>query len=139
MIGLDGQQKGYFISKDIAAENILINDKDSYVYDLRPGMHIKVELENDEIIKLTTIRTETNNKMDGTIKYINKTFAIIVLSTYGADGKEVTKEISVADSRITDVNLEELTMDKLKEGDPVTVFAVTDAGKLKASLIILNN
>jgi hypothetical protein len=139
MIGLDGQQKQYFISKDIATGNILINDKDSYVYDLRPGMHVKVELENDEIIKLTTIRTETNNKMDGTIKYINKTFQIIVLSTYGADGKEETKEISVADSRITDVNLEDLTMDKLKEGDPVTVFAVTDAGKLKASLIILNN
>ena len=139
MIGLDGTGKEYFIRKDLEPKNILINDKDSYVYDLRPGMHIKVDLENDEIIKLTTTRIETNNKMDGTIKYINNTFKLIVLSTYGADGKEVTKEISVADSEITDVNLDKLTLDKLKEGDQVTVFAVEDAGKLKASLIILNN
>jgi hypothetical protein len=139
MIGLDAKIKEYFVRKDLETKNILINDKGSYVYDLRPGMHIKVELENDEIIKLTTIRTETNNKIDGTIKYINNTFNIIVLSTYGADGVEITKEISVENSEITDVNLEKLTLDKLKEGNQVTVFAVEDAGKLKASLIILNN
>lgn len=139
MIGLDAKIKEYFVRKDLETKNILINNKGSYVYDLRPGMHIKVDLENGEIIKLTTIRTETNNKIDGTIKYINSTFKIIVLSTYGADGVEVTKEISVENSEITDVNLEKLTLDKLKEGNQVTVFAVENAGKLKASLIILNN
>jgi hypothetical protein len=57
MIGLDAKIKEYFVRKDLETKNILINDKGSYVYDLRPGMHIKVELENDEITKLTTIRT----------------------------------------------------------------------------------
>lgn len=139
MIGLDGEPIKYFIRKDLESKNILINDKESSVYDLRPGMQVKVELENDEIIKLTSIKSETNNKMDGTIKYINNTFKIIVLSTYGSDGVEKTTEISVEDSTITDVTLGELTLDKLKVGDQVTVFAADDAGKLKASLIILNN
>lgn len=139
MIGLDGKPIKYFIRKDLESKNILINDKESSVYDLRPGMQVKVELENDEIIKLTSIKSETNNKMDGTIKYINNTFKIIVLSTYGSDGVEKTTEISVEDSTITDVTLGELTLDKLKVGDQVTVFAADDAGKLKASLIILNN
>jgi hypothetical protein len=139
MTGLDGKMKEFFIRKNLDAKNILVNDKGSSVYDLRPGMHVKVELENDEITKLTTIKTETNSKMDGTIKFINTTFNIIVLSQYDAAGKEITKEISVAESEITDVTLTKLSLDKLKVGDNITIFVVTDAGKLKASLIILNN
>jgi hypothetical protein len=139
LIGSSGEPIKYFIRKDLESKNILVNDKASLVYDLRPGMQVKVELENDEIIKLTTTRIETSSKMDGTIKYINGTFEILVLSKFGADGVETTKEISVKDCKITDVNLNELTIDKIKVGDPVTVFAVDNAGKLKASLIILNN
>jgi hypothetical protein len=139
MVGLDGKNKEYFIRKGLETKNILINDKGSDVYALRPGMHVKVELDNDEVTKLTTIRTETNSKMDGTIKFINTTFNIIVLSQYDADGNEITKEISLEKTEITDVTLAKLSLDKLKVGDSVTVFAATDAGKLKASLIILNN
>jgi|GEM_PF-1004691 len=139
MIGADGKNKEYFIRKDLSTANILINDKGSSVYDLRPGMQVKVNLENDEITKLTTIKVETSSKMDGVIKFINKDFKVIVLSQFGADGKEITKEIYVSDCEIRNIRLEELSLDKLKEGDNVTVFAVADTGKLKASLIILNN
>jgi hypothetical protein len=64
---------------------------------------------------------------------------MMVLSQYDADGNEITKEISLEKTEITDVTLAKLSLDKLKVGDSVTVFAATDAGKLKASLIILNN
>ena len=53
MMSLDGKMKEYFIKKDLTTINILIFDEEHYVYDLKPGMNISIELENEEIIKLT--------------------------------------------------------------------------------------
>lgn len=139
MIGLDGKNKEYFIRKDLDPSYILIGNGTSVVYNLRPGMHVNVELENDEIIKITAIRTETNDKFAGTIKYVNTSLKIITMSYFDAlEQKEVEKRVFVGDSKIMNLQAGFLTLANLKAGDKIIVIGVDDINAINANMIILD-
>lgn len=140
MFDYEGNKKEYFIRKDLDIQNILISGRFSQVYDLRPGMHVKVDLESDEIVKLVTTKTETSDKFDGTIKYINSTLKIITITQYdSAQQKEIEKRILVGNAEITNLGLDKLTLTHLRVGDQITIFGVEDLDKISATLIVLNN
>ncbi|MGB7604494.1 MAG: S-layer homology domain-containing protein [Lutisporaceae bacterium] len=140
MFDYEGNKKEYFIRKDLDIQNILIAGKFSVVYDLRPGMHVKVDLESDEIVKLVTTKTETSDKFDGTIKYINSTLKIITITQYDStQQKEIEKRILVGNAEITNLSLDKLTLTHLRVGDQITIFGSEDIDKISATLIILNN
>lgn len=140
MFDYEGNKKEYFIRKDLYTQNILIAGKSSLVYDLRPGMHVKVDLESDEIVKLVTINTETNDKFDGTIKYINTAMNIITITQYdSSQQKEIEKKVLVGNAEITNLSLDKLTLTHLRVGDKITIFGSEDIDKISATLIILNN
>ncbi len=140
MFDSEGNKKEYFIRKDLNTQNILIAGKSSTVYDLRPGMNVKVELESDEIVKLVTTKTETNDKFDGTIKYINTTLKIVTMTQYdSSQQKEIEKQVLLGSAEITNLGLDKLTLTHLRVGDRITVFGTEDIDKINATLIILNN
>ncbi len=139
MIGYDGKNKEYFIRKDIDAANILIGTAKSKVYDLRPGMNVQVNLENDEIVKLTTTPTESNDKFSGTIKYVNTSLKIITMTYFDAlQQKEVSLQIDVTSSNMMDLATNAVTLAQLKEGDKIIVVGVQNVDKVKASIVILD-
>lgn len=140
MFDYEGKKKEYFIRKDLNTQNILIAGKSSTVYDLRPGMHVKIDLESDEIVKLVTIKTETNDKFDGTIKYINTNLKIITITQYdSSQQKETEKQVLASNAEIANLNLDKLTLTHLRVGDRITVFGAENLDKINATLIILNN
>ncbi len=140
MFDSEGNKKEYFIRKDLNTQNILIAGKSSTVYDLRPGMNVTVDLESDEIVKLVTTKTETSDKFDGTIKYINTTLKIITMTQYDSNQqKEIEKQVLIGSAEITNLGLDKLTLTHLRVGDRITVFGTGDIDKINATLIILNN
>jgi hypothetical protein len=140
MFDSQGNKKEYFIRKDLDSKNIIIAGRYAYVYDLRPGMNIQVDLENDEIIKLTTIKTETTEKFDGTIKYINMNLKIIVITQYdNVQQKEIERNVYVGNCEIANIRLERLSLQQLKPGDKVTIFGVNEIDRINASSILVNN
>jgi len=140
MFDSEGNKKEYFIRKDLNTQNILIAGKSSTVYDLRPGMNVKVDLESDEIVKLVTTKTETSDKFDGTIKYINTTLKIVTMTQYdSSQQKEIEKQVLLGSAEITNLGLDKLTLTHLRVGDRITVFGTEDIDKINATLIILNN
>lgn len=139
MIGYDGKNKEYFIRKDIDAANILIGTAKSKVFDLRPGMNVKVDLENDEIVKLTTTPTESNDKFSGTIKYVNTSLKIITMTYFDVlQQKETNLQIDVTSSNMMDLATNAVTLTQLKEGDKIIVVGVQNVDKVKASIVILD-
>jgi hypothetical protein len=139
MIGLDGKNKEYFIRKDLDPAYILIGNSTSVVYNLRPGMHVSVELENDEIVKLTALRTETNDKFAGTIKYINTSLKVITMSYFDAlEQKEIEKRVAIGDSKIMNLEARFMSLDQLKAGDKIIVIGVDDINAINANMIILD-
>lgn len=139
MFDYQGNKKEYYIREDLDSQNIKIDDVNAAVYDLRPGMNIKVDLENDEIIKLTTVKTETSDKFDGTIKFINTDLNIIAITQYDVNQqKEIERLVYVGDAEITDIRLNKLELSELKAGDQITVFGNVDIEKIYATLVIVN-
>lgn len=139
MIGADGKNKEYFIRKDLDPSFILIGNNPSVVYSLRPGMNVSVELENEEIVKLTAISAETNDKFAGTIKYINMNLRVITMSYFDtAQQKEVEKKIIVSDSKIVNVQANFIPLDQLKAGDKIIVIGVDNINSIEANMIILD-
>lgn len=139
MFDLSGNKKEYFIRKDLDSKNILIAGRSSQVYDLRPGMNVKVDLENDEIVKLVTIATETTDKFDGTIKFINLDLKIITITQLNSEQKEIERKVYAGNSEIANIKLAKLQLQQLKAGDKVTVFGVDEIDRINASSIIVNN
>ncbi|MDF2521451.1 MAG: S-layer protein [Clostridia bacterium] len=139
MFDYEGNKKEYFIREDLDSRNIIIEGRNASVYDLRPGMDVKVELENDEIVKLTTIRTETSDSFEGTIKYVNTTLKIITITQYDAEQqKEIEKKVYVENAAVRDISLNYISLSQLKAGAHITIFGTEDADKITATLVVVN-
>lgn len=139
MFDKDGNKKEYFIRKDLISQNIIIAGQSSQVYDLRPGMNVQVDLENDEIVKLTTIKTETTEKFDGTVKFVNPDLKIITITQLDSSQKEIERKVYAGSCEIANAKLQKLTLQQLKPGDQITIFGVNEIDRINANSIIVNN
>lgn len=136
----DGNKKEYFIRRDIDPKYIIVAGQISRLSDLKPGMNVKVDLENNEIVKLVTVDTESGDKFDAAIKYVNIDWNIIVITQFdSAQQKDVERKVYVGNSAIADAKLQRLILQQLKAGDKITIFGIDEINQINASSIIVNN
>jgi hypothetical protein len=139
MIGLDGKNKEYFIRKNLDPAFIIVGNDSAVVYSLRPGMHASVELENDEIIRITATRTETNDKFSGIIKYINKDLKIITMTYFDSLSQTtVEKRVNISNSKLGNLNLQAINLDQLQVNDKIIVVGTENTGSINATMVILD-
>lgn len=134
----DGKRSEYFVSRSITADNIIIEGSAGNVYSLRPGMQVSVEVVDDEISSIVTLKTVSNLETRAGIKSINLEARYILVSVYDEISKQnIEKMVFLTNAKIADLELNNLSIDKLKVGQIIRIYGTEDTEGIVAKSIIV--
>ncbi|SCX76028.1 S-layer homology domain-containing protein [Alkaliphilus peptidifermentans] len=133
------EKEQFFITVDtrIWEKNRLIS-----ISDLRINHYAELEIESNEVVRLTTSERLEQATMIGTISYIHKDLNIIeVIQT--VDGEDIAKNVSVKTNTIyirqISGNTAMTNFTSLKVGDVLSITGQTNKGVFTADIIIVTS
>lgn len=87
-IQVDGEETTYKLYSDA---EILINDEEGTIYDLRPGYTVTANLESNEVsrISVSSIPTNENGQVEGTVTGLNTSYYVITIEDTNGDTQSV--------------------------------------------------
>lgn len=135
-----GQRVEYYTFKAIEKQNIIIQGREASLYDLRAGMQVNLDIENQDVTKLATFGTVGAGNLEGTITSVNTKAMIVTIESFDAvQLKNVEKIVYAATAKIGDRKSNLLTLTQLKIGDKIIVLGSNDINGIIADTITLNN
>lgn len=140
LVQADGSKVEYYIANNIKRENIIIEGQVSEIYDVRPGMQVTVDLENEDIVKIVSIAPTTSVNIEATVKYVNTRVNVITIEIFDAiENKLIEKKVFAANAKIANKKLATLALSDLKKGQKIIIIGTEDIDGIAADTIIADN
>lgn len=133
IIDEDGDTYTYNITSDT---EILKDNKEITVYDLRAGYYLDMEVEGDDALSIDVTARENLITIQGTVQNIHKDAEVIVISVKDSDGTKTSKEIHYTDDTVFMRGSNKITINKINEGDQIIATGKYDSGLFFAETII---
>lgn len=133
---VNGEYQTYEVPKTAI---ITVNEQEGTLYDLRVGDKVKLTIESQAVVKVTTTATtSTAKQLFGEISSVNSSRGFINLKITQTNG-DVTNEMIFADDDVVvlDVNGNKLSFKKLTAGQTVSVVCSFKNGAYEASTVIV--
>ena len=135
-ISSDGSKYRYPMSRDCA---ITLEGETASIYDLRLGAYIKLTLSSDMVSEIETEAVSTALSLTGTVKTINASYGLVIITYPGANGATVEKQLFL-DSKSKILNSTTgkfITLKELSVGNVVTAAGTEKLGVYEVSSLMV--
>ncbi len=136
-IEANGMESKFPMSRDC---KITLEGAEATAYDLRLGAYVKLSVSSETVVEIASEAVTQDLTVTGTIKTINTSYGLVVISCQGANGQEYDKQLFLKDNvKILDTKSGKLqTVKSLNVGNVITAAGTEKLGVYEVtSLMIL--
>ena len=133
----NGVKTTYPMARDCG---VVLEEENATIYDLRLNAYVKLTLSSDTVTKIESEAVSNALSVTGTVKTINTSYGLVVISCEGAGGTVYDKQLFIKDSTkiINAQTGKSLTIKGLKVGNIITAAGTEQLGVYEVtSLMIL--
>jgi len=132
----NGTKSKYIMAKDCA---VTLEGKSASIYDLRLGAYVKLKASSDMITAIESKAVAQALTVTGTIKTINNSYGLVVISYVGAGGETVDKQLFLgSNAKILDSKTGKLlTLRNLSVGNVITAAGTEKLGVYEVSSLMI--
>lgn len=135
-ISSSGSQSKYTMARDCT---VTLEGEEASVYDLRLGAYVKLEVSSETVTEIASEAVSESLTVTGTIKTINSSYGLVVITYEGSNGQEVEKQLFLKDSsKILDTKTGKLlTIKSLAAGNVITAAGTEKLGVYEVSSLMV--
>ena len=135
-ISSGGNKSKYPMARDCT---ITIEGKEATIYDLKLGSYVKLEVSSETVTEIASEAASEALTVTGTIKTINTSYGLVVITYEGLNGQELEKQLFLKDStKILDTKSGKLlTIKNLNVGNVITAAGTEKLGVYEVSSLMV--
>lgn len=135
-ISSGGVKSKYPMARDCT---ITLEGKEATIYDLKLGAYVKLEVSSETVTAIASDAVSESLTVTGTIKTINTSYGLVVVTYEGTNGQEMEKQLFLKDTtKILDSQTGKLlTLKDLEVGNVITAAGAEKLGVYEVSSLMV--
>lgn len=133
VVTVNGKSQEYKVYSDA---EIIVNDDDASIYDLRPGSAVSLKLDSNEVRKIvsTTSATAENGEIDGEVTGINTSYNVITVEDEKGNSQSIYYNSKTAFLKKDGTSV---AAKSIVKGNYISATGSTKNGIFEASIVIV--